>query len=97
MFRGLSIAHLNVRSLFGKLDELKLLLSTNAKNFDILTLSESWLNASISEAEIQIPGYSCIRKDRSGNKRGGGTVAYIRDGLPFRIRNDLNNDEVECL
>ena len=56
--RGLFIAHLNVRSLLGKLDELKFLIKSNSKSFDVLTLSETWLNTSISDAEIQISGYS---------------------------------------
>jgi exonuclease III len=96
--RGLFIAHLNVHSLLGKLDELKLLItSNNSKSFDVLTLSETWLNTSISDAEIHISGYTCIRKDRPGGKRGGGTMAYIRNGLPFRVRDDLNTNDVECL
>ena len=65
--------------------------------FDILTFSESWLNDSIEDAEVQIPGFACVRKDRDGGAKGGGNIAYIRDGLPFRIRHDLNNDNNECL
>ena len=95
--RGLFIAHLNVRSLLGKLDELKFLIQSNLKSFDVLTLSETWLNTSISDAEIQISGYTCIRKDRPAVKCGGGTLAYMRNGLPFRICNDLNTNDAECL
>ena len=31
---------------------------TNDKVFEILTLSQTWLNDSISDSEIQMPGYS---------------------------------------
>ncbi|CAB4012961.1 Hypothetical predicted protein [Paramuricea clavata] len=54
--RGLKIAHLNIRSLPSKLDELVVGM-TNSKSFDILTLSETWLNPDISEDEINISGY----------------------------------------
>ena len=36
-------------------------------------------------------------KTREDGAKGGGNIAYIRDGLPFRIRHDLNNDNNECL
>lgn len=65
--------------------------------FDILTLSDTCLNDSISDTEIQMPGYSVIRKDRPENRLGGGTIIYIRDGLPFSVCNDLNTDDNECL
>jgi len=38
-----------------------------------------------------------VRRDREGSKSGGGVAIYVRDGLPFRVRNDLNIDENECL
>ena len=55
------------------------------------------MNDSIVDAEVQIPGFACVRKDREDGAKGGGNIAYIRDGLPFRIRHDLNNDNNECL
>ena len=71
---------------------------TNEWSFDVLTLSKTWLDASVSNCEVHMPGYSCMRKDRSNNKSGGGVIAYIREGLPYTIRDDLNvNDEAECL
>ena len=42
---GLSIAHLNVRSLTGKIDQLNLVMSNN-KGPDIWTFSETWLSNS---------------------------------------------------
>ena len=45
-----------------------------------------------------MPGYSCVRKDRSNNKSGGGVIIYVRDGLLYKIRDDLNDeDETEYL
>ena len=55
------------------------------------------LNDSILDTEIQMPGYSVVRKDRSGSKLGGGTTIYIRDGMPCSIYTDLNTDDNEGL
>lgn len=84
--RGLKIAHWNIRSVYPKLDSLKLWLLNQP--FDVLTLSETWLKPSIRDREIQIPGYSCVRSDRL-HKAGGGTMAYVRDGIPYRLRPDI--------
>ena len=64
--RGLKIGHLNVRSLRNTVDMLRLEL-TNECSFDVLTLSETWLDTSVSNSEVHMPGYSCMRKDRSNN------------------------------
>ncbi|PFX34756.1 hypothetical protein AWC38_SpisGene396 [Stylophora pistillata] len=55
---GLFIAHLNVRSLTGKIYQLNLVMSSN-KGPDIWTFSETWLSNSIQDEEIHIPGYNC--------------------------------------
>ena len=90
--RGLKIAHLNVRSLMPKLDSLKILFEN--KPFDVFTVSETWLKPSILDNEIHLPGYSCVRSDRLG-KVGGGCLAYVRDGIPYRPRPDLGTSSTE--
>ena len=37
---------------------------------------------------------SIIRNDRT-DKTGGGTAFYVRNGLPFRSRGDLQNSDIE--
>ena len=85
-FRGLKVAHLNMRSGYPKLDSLKLWLLNQP--FDVFTVSETWLKPSITDNEIQIPGYSCVKSDRL-HQTDGGTMAYVRNGIPYRIRPDL--------
>ena len=96
--RGLKIAHLNIRSLANKTDSLRLEGITN-KTFDVLTLSEIWLDYSTSDAEIKLPGFVCIRKDRTGNEEGyGGVAIYVREDLAFRLRSDIHTGGgQECL
>lgn len=72
--------------MYPKLDSLKLWLLNQP--LDVFTLSETWLKLSITDSEIQIPGYSCVRSDRL-HKAGGGTMAYVRDGIPYRLRTDI--------
>ena len=38
---------------------------------------ESWLDSSVSDAEIEFPGYNLYRLDRV-NKHGGGVFAFVR-------------------
>ena len=94
--RGLKIAHLNVRSLRNKVDLLRLEQFDNVA-IDVLTLSETWLDSNIQDSEICLLGFTLVRRDREGSKSGGGVAIYVRDGLPFRVRNDLNTGENECL
>ena len=69
--RKLVIAHLNVRSLLPKLDEIRTCLAGRAPP-PIVAFTESWLDETVSDGEICIPGYKAYRKDR--NRNGGGVV-----------------------
>ena len=90
--RGLKVCHLNMRSLLPKIDSLCLFVSKNP--FDVIALSETWLKPSTTDAEIDIPNYSITRNDRT-DKTGGGTAFYVRNGLPFRSRGDLQSSNIE--
>ena len=95
--RGLKIAHLNIRSLRHKSDSLRL-EGLDSNMIDILTLSETWLDESIQDFEISLPGFVCVRKDRIGAKKGyGGVAIFVRVGLPFRVRYDIDVGQSECL
>ena len=83
--KGLHFIHVNVRSLIPKLDEIKLLLLK--RNITVLALSETWLNDSVSDSEIDIHGYVVVRKDR--NRHGGGVCLYVNCNIAFNPRIDL--------
>ena len=63
--KGLSIAHLIIRSLLGRVDQLNLIMSNN-KGPDIWTFLETWLSNGNQHDEIHILGYNYIRRDREG-------------------------------
>ena len=90
--RGLKVCHLNVRSLLPKIDKLRLFISKNP--FDVIAVSETWLKPSTPNNKIDIPYYSIYRNDRT-DKTGGGTAFYVRNGLPFRSRGDLQSSDIE--
>lgn len=78
----LNICHLNVQSLcarkLSKFNELKEII-VNSK-LDIVCISETWLNKSISDEVIAIDGYNIIRNDRT-HSQGGGICVYFKNDL----------------
>ena len=54
-----------------------------AENLDIILMTETWLNDSISNNEILPKGYHVIRKDRPANKRDGGVLIALRENFVF--------------
>ena len=82
-----------MRSLRKHLDELKILLHKNP--FDVLCLNVTWLNCSWRDAEMAIGGYSFVRNDRKGDRRGGGTAMYYKSNFIASPRVDLCSSELE--
>ena len=52
-----------------------------ANTFDVLTVSETWLDSSVSE----IPGYSIFSLDRL-DKVGGSVCAFVKHNLKVELR-----------
>lgn len=70
---ALKIAHINVnRLLLSKLLDIKVLLSL--LKFDILAITESHLNQSISKNEIGTAGYKIARCSGNNGCKGGGSI-----------------------
>ena len=91
--KGFIIGHLNIRSLFKNINELRMHLSN--QKYDILSINETMLDSSISNNEINISGYDVVRKDR--NRNGGAVALYIRNVIDYKIRNDLMNEKLETI
>ncbi len=79
--RGISVGALNVRSVYRKIDDIHVLLSRS--DLSILSISESWLNSSVANCEIELPGYKLVRFDRDNGTgfRGGGVSCFIRNEI----------------
>ena len=91
---SLKFCHLNVRSLFNKIESLRLDIPDSG--IDFLTISETWLHSELSTSLVNIDNYTLVRSDRqtvapSGRtKTGGGlgicvsnTQDYDADTLNF--------------
>ena len=89
--KGLHFLHINVNSLLPKIDKLKCI--SKKTKAAVIGITESKLDHSVSDLEVNLPGYDILRCDR--NKNGGGGVAcYIRNDLCFNTR-ALNCKEIE--
>ena len=91
------MACLNINSLLGHIDQLRLFLSTNEKT-DILVINETKLDQTVHDNEIYLPGFDVVRRDRITNGRNGGGVSmYLRSNLCFHVRDDLSSSNLESL
>lgn len=89
---GISLATLNTRSLYPKMHEVRHMMLTT--NIDILVITETWLDDTINR-EVEVEGYTIARNDR--NRHGGGVLIYIKDGLEYQERQDLQHPDVEAV
>lgn len=92
--RGFVLAHQNINSLWGKIDELRLVVGRLPK-LGLLEINESKLDWNIDDSELNIASFCLYCKDR--NKYGGSIVVYIKDDVPVVRRSDLENNETAIL
>ena len=91
--KNISIGRLNTNSIIGKIDEILDLL--NECRFDILFISETKIDKSVSRKLLSNSHYRVIRNDR---KRGaGGLLAYIHNSLTARRQLKLEPTGVESI
>ena len=84
----LKIFYTNIQSVFSKLNEL--IVYTVDHSPDIVLLTETWCNTTISDAALSLPGYQLetdLRKDKNDttNGIGGGLLVYVKIGLSVSI------------
>ena len=83
----LSICHWNLNSIcahnFAKLSLLRAYVSIH--KFDIICLSETYLDSSIDDESLEISGYYLIRSDHPSNKKRGGICIYYKNFLPLKV------------
>ena len=58
---------------------------------DNVAVTETWLDSSVLDHELQLYGYNIYRKDRSG-RRGGGVLRAVKSHLTCFRRSDLETD-----
>ena len=60
-------------------------------NYDIICLSETFLNSSIqtNDDRISIDGYNLIRADHPNDSKRGGICIYYKEHIPLMKRDDI--------
>ena len=92
--RGLKMAHLNIRTLPGNFDQVKILLHNHP--VDVIAFSETRLDEFISDSEISVDNYQIYRKDR--NRNGGGVILYVSNtNCHHKLREDLMISSLELV
>lgn len=88
----LRVIHFNIQSLRYKVADLDL----EVKDYDVVCLSETWLNENISETSLCMKGFHPpLRKDRDNSY--GGVALYIRDHFKIKHRPDLDIHDLESV
>ena len=80
---GYICVYLNARSIVNKKNELNIMVEDIDPH--IITITESWANTDITDAELGLTGYAMFRRDRKG-RRGGGVILYVKDLTRFAIQ-----------
>ena len=80
---GLSLFHVNARSLKKNFDNLELCLDSLNVKFDIIAVSENWLDKE-SKDSYNISGYQVIHVVRE-NTHGGGCSLYIKNAIKYKL------------
>ena len=95
--KKLKILYFNSQSLSNKLNALNSLLST--LNYDIICVTETWLNGKISDSLLlhNLP-YSIVRCDRI-TRQGGGSCIFIANYLSFKIvsKTSIFDADITCV
>ena len=77
-----------------KIPELRLIAKRRA-SAAVVCISESWLDFTITDAEILLEEYTVLRNDR--NRQGGGLCSFIRSDLAYNTRTDLHDNNINAI
>ncbi|PFX14453.1 hypothetical protein AWC38_SpisGene21387 [Stylophora pistillata] len=86
---SMKLANLNALSLKRR-EQFILVEETILENkFHVFTVEETWLDDSISDLNIEIPGYHLFQVDRQ--KRGGEVCIYVSHSYKTELLSDISN------
>lgn len=80
IFMMVCILQWNARSLIANGQESKELVRELEVKPDFLCVQETWLKPCL---DVVIPGYTCLRKDRS-SRTGGGCATFVKSGVQYK-------------
>ena len=82
-----SIVHYNIQSLLNKVD----LIEAELMNFDVICLTETWLDRRTANETLNLEGYKFYRRDRDGDCHGGvcATYSLIEDSISLAFDTNI--------
>lgn len=89
MKKTIRMAHINIRSILPKLNELYNIIIDNS--FDIFAVTETWLGTHVPEESINLDEFAFVRRDRDG--RGGGVGVFLRGFIKYSVLDVSSNIE----
>ena len=88
----LTLFNANARSLIKHKSDFELFLSSLSENtnfeFDILSFTETWANSDL-ETLVNFDNYTSLFKHKPTTKEGGGIAVYVKNGIQFKVRDDI--------
>jgi len=92
--KSLNIVHQNIRSLWGKCEELEIVLATELNNIEVLCFTEHWLNCNKVHA-VNINNFMLANAFCRKNSDYGGSCIFVKLGIITKELNFLNNQGEE--
>ncbi|XP_032237538.2 uncharacterized protein LOC116618187 [Nematostella vectensis] len=89
-----SLVYSNIRSIQHKIDELQTVVNLNRPQ--IVCITESWLHPDIPDAAVNLPGFSCFRRDRT-HTSGGGVCVYVDSNISCTRLSDYESQDIESI
>ena len=92
---GFSVFHVNIRSLLGKLDDIKSLVANMHQPFSVIGISETWLNDTTQDL-VNLPGYIFLSNHRT-TKPGGGVGLYLQNDFEYKVLPESNFSDPDVI
>ena len=88
----LSIVHYSIHSFTNK----KGILETEFSHFDVMCLTETWLDQRTENVDIELNAYITYRRDRVGDSHVGVCV-YVSKNFVSKRKDTLELPNIECV
>ena len=72
------------------------ILETELSNFDVICLTETWLDQRTENVDIELNGYITYRRDRVGDSHGGVCV-YVSKNFVSKRKDTLELPDIDCV
>ena len=95
--RGIKFLHQNICGLLKKIPQLETFVSVTMSKSGVISLSETHINGPTDDDELyKLPGYKFI-KNNTKNGLGSGVGIVLKNGLNYKLRDDLQNLHIESI